>query len=153
MYRMEEKIVYLILKGQSVNKIYVNNFSNISNIDATDAYICVDKFIGKRNGINIPNIKITCSGLREVYENDVDIGLKMSNTLDNFFGEYITPALNVNTQTSFNTKNNIENYIKINVLDLDRLLFNFIPFQVNNLIPVNIDFDFEIYLKFKLIKK
>lgn len=149
---MEEKIIHLTLKNDT-NKIYVNNLINICNINADEAYICIDKFYAIRNGINIPYIDLTCNGLRDIYENDIDIGLNLSSNLDEFYGEYITPIAGVNTQTKFNMKYQYENWKKINTLDLDKLILNFIPFQSNPLVQVTIDFFYTLCIKIKFIKK
>ena len=152
---MEEnsKIIRVSIKGDSTNKIYINNIKNISNIVSDDAYICLEKFHGTRDGILVSYIECYCNAIRDNYENDIDIGLFQSKKIDDFQGEYTTLIAGVNTKTNFNTIFNYENWIKIDVNDLDRLLFTLVPFCPNPLDISVIDFEYTLVFKIKFLKK
>ena len=153
---MEEKRIYYISvesTPENNGEIYITNFMNLCAFDfkANDAYIMVDKAVGVRANIGVLSFGIYCDGLKDNYNFHAEQILKNSKLLDIVPATMLIRSVDnaVLSNAYFNISNQLDNWRHISINDLNNIHLSIVGLSV----PTPIDFNMDIVIKIKLIKR
>ena len=146
---MTDKIIRVIVKGSGTN-VTIQNLLNIQllNSEYTQAYLCIDKFIGYQNGINNSALYLHVSSIDECYINNTTL-LASPAQICNFIDIFDGNINNAGTGVKYLCFNNVDTWLPIKMDQLNNLTFT--CYGIMNQVNV-LDLNFIMTIKIKFVK-